>query len=77
MVHRLREKKLIVEMEAEERSLKSQMRRADKLKATAVLIVGENELNKGVVVVRDMTTKQQEEISLDSIEIELVSRKAN
>jgi histidyl-tRNA synthetase len=77
MVHRLRQKKLIVEMEAEERSLKSQMRRADKLKATAVLIVGEDELNEGAVLVRDMTTKQQEEISLESIEAELVSRKAN
>jgi histidyl-tRNA synthetase len=77
MVHRLRQKKLLVEIEAEERSLKSQMRRADKLKATTVLIVGEDELNKGAAVVRDMTSKQQKEIRLDSIETELASRKAN
>jgi histidyl-tRNA synthetase len=77
MVHRLRQKKLVVEMEAEERSLKSQMRRADKLKAATVLIVGEDELNKGAVVVRDMTSKQQKEIRLEAIEAELVSKKAN
>jgi histidyl-tRNA synthetase len=77
MVHRLRQKKLIVEIEAEERSLKSQMRRADKLKAASVLIVGEDELKKGAAIVRDMGSKRQEEIPLDSIERELVSRKAS
>jgi histidyl-tRNA synthetase len=77
MVHRLRQKKLIVEIEAEERSLKSQMRRADKLKAASVLIVGEDELKKGAAIVRDMSSKRQEEIPLDSIERELVSRKAS
>jgi histidyl-tRNA synthetase len=39
--------------------------------------VGEDELNKGAVVVRDMTSKQQKEIRLEAIEAELVSKKAN
>ena len=47
LVHRLRQKGLSVEMEGEARSLKSQMRRADKLKAASVLIVGDDELAKG------------------------------
>ena len=76
VVHRLRQKGLSVEMEGESRSLKSQMRRADKLKAALVLIVGEDELTKGKAVLRDMASKQQEEISLDSIEVELMTRKA-
>jgi histidyl-tRNA synthetase len=75
LVHRLRQKGLSVEMEAEEKSLKSQMRRADKLKAASVLIVGEDELNKRMVIVRDMASKQQLEVPLDGIEAELMSRK--
>ena len=77
MVHRLRQQGLTVEMEGEARSLKSQMRRADKLKAVSVLIVGEDELATGKAMVRDMASKQQEEISLAGIEAELMSRKAS
>jgi histidyl-tRNA synthetase len=75
LVHRLRQKGLSVEMEGEEKSLKSQMRRADKLKSAAVLIVGEEELNKRRVIVRDMASKEQTEVALDDVEGELISRK--
>jgi histidyl-tRNA synthetase len=75
-VHRLRQRGISVEMEGAARSLKSQMRRADKLKANAVLIVGENELAKQRVILRDMASKQQEEISLAHLESELTARKA-
>jgi len=77
VVHRLRQKGVSVEIEGEVRSLKSQMRRADKLKAGAVLIVGEDELANGKAVLRDMATKQQEEIGLDYLEAELLARKAS
>jgi histidyl-tRNA synthetase len=77
LAHRLRQKGLSVEMEGEVRSLKSQMRRADKLKAASVLIVGDDELAKGKVILRNMASKQQEEISLGSVEAELLKRKAS
>jgi histidyl-tRNA synthetase len=77
IVHRLRQKGIAVEMEGEARSLKSQMRRADKFKAVSVLIVGDDELANGRVVLRDMATKQQQEIGLERIEAELVARNAN
>ena len=77
MVHRLRQKGVAVEMEGETRSLKSQMRRADKLKAASVLIVGDDELGKGAGVLRDMASKQQEEIKLDELEAVLAARKAS
>jgi histidyl-tRNA synthetase len=77
VVHRLRQKGIAVEMEGEPRSLKSQMRRADKFKAVSVLIVGEDELANGRAVLRDMATKQQEEIGLDRIETELMAKKAS
>jgi histidyl-tRNA synthetase len=76
LVHRLRQKGVSVEIEGETRSLKSQMRRADKLKAVSVLIVGDDELAKGKAVLRDMASKQQAEIGLDGIESELAARKA-
>ncbi len=43
-------------------SLRSQMRKADKLKSARVIIIGGDELEKGVVVLRDMEAKTQEEI---------------
>jgi histidyl-tRNA synthetase len=52
------------------------MRRADKLKSVAVLIVGDDELAKGKAILRNMANKQQEEIRLDSVEAELITRKA-
>jgi histidyl-tRNA synthetase len=76
IVHRLRQKGLSVEIEGEIRSLKSQMRRADKLNASSVLIIGDNELDRGVVLLRDMTSKQQRELSLNNVEEALLSRKA-
>ena len=52
-----------MEMEGEARSLKSQMRRADKLKARSVLIVGDDELGKGAAVLRDMTASNRKKSS--------------
>jgi histidyl-tRNA synthetase len=77
LVHRLRRAGLHVEMEGEPRSMKSQMRRADKLMAVRVLIVGDDELVKGKALLRDMESKQQEEISLAAIEAELLAKKAS
>lgn len=77
MAHRLRQQGVAVEIEAEPRSLKSQMRRADKLKARAVVILGDDELAKGQAVLRDMASKQQEEILLNNLAAALTARKAN
>jgi histidyl-tRNA synthetase len=73
---RLRRHGLSVEMEGEKKSLKSQMRRADKLRARHVLIVGEDELSKGVAVLRDMDNKEQTELKLDSYEDALLTKLA-
>ena len=49
------------------RSLKSQMRLADKLQAKTVLMIGEEELKSGTVVVRDMATKEQRNIKEEEL----------
>jgi histidyl-tRNA synthetase len=77
LAQRLRRSGVAVEIEGEKRSLKSQMRRADKLKAAAVVIIGEDELQKGKAVLRDMGSKRQEELTLADIEKELIARKAS
>jgi len=55
------------EMDFSDRSLKSQMKRADRLGAPQVLIVGDDELEKGTAVLRNMKTKEQVSIPLDEL----------
>jgi len=62
------------EFDYEGKSLKSQMRRADKLKARYVLILGEEELKKGRAVLRNMWNQSQEEIPNDNL-IDVLKRK--
>jgi len=76
-IRRLRQRRITVEMEGEEKSLKSQMRRADKLRARFALIVGDEELKSRRAILRNMDSKEQFEISLDRIEEELLSRKVS
>ena len=64
------------EVDYEGKSLKSQMRRADKLKARYVLILGQEELKQGKAVLRNMADKSQEEIPLQEFVDILKSRTA-
>jgi histidyl-tRNA synthetase len=45
------------------KSLKSQMKLADKISASTVIIFGEEEFARGTVIVRDMKTQQQKEMT--------------
>jgi len=67
LLQELRKEGLAADMEYEGRSLKSQMRRADKLAAQHVVIIGENELSRGEAQIRDMINKTQNVLSLDRI----------
>jgi len=55
------------EMDYEDRSLKSQMKRADRLGARYVVIVGDHEMEEGKAIVRDMTTKEQAKVGLEDL----------
>ncbi len=63
-----------VEIDYEGKSLKSQMRRADKSRARYTLVIGENELNKGMVVLKDMDNGVQLDMVLDSHNISRIVR---
>jgi len=56
-----------VEMEYSAKGLKAQLKRADRIGARRVLIVGEDELTAGKGILRDMETKVQKEIGLDGV----------
>ncbi|WP_406672958.1 His/Gly/Thr/Pro-type tRNA ligase C-terminal domain-containing protein [Natronospira sp.] len=49
-----------------DRSLKALMRRADRLGATYVLLVGDDELSGGAANLRHMGTKEQVAITIDN-----------
>ena len=73
LVHTLRQKGLQVAMDHEGRSLKSQMKQANKLNARYVLIIGENELEQGQAVLRNMETQEQQDIAINADDNKMVS----
>ncbi len=74
LVHELRREGLSVEIDHEGRSLKAQLKQANKLKARFALIVGENEQKQGQALWRDMETGKQESLPLASLLSEIRAR---
>jgi histidyl-tRNA synthetase len=72
MLTRLQREGVLVEMEYTGKSLKAQLRRADKLKTRRVLILGEDELARGVAQLRNMDESSQEEVNLNGLESRLL-----
>lgn len=58
-------------------SLKSQMRKADRSGADLVMIIGENELQNGKLILRNMKTSSQEEVPFGNILETVKSRITN
>jgi len=67
----LRSKGISCEMDYLNRSLKSQMKEADRQKAKSVLIIGEEEIKKGKAVLRDMLKSEQKEVEFKNISDEI------
>ena len=71
----LRQKGFKVDRSFGDRSMKAQMKAADKSGAKIALIIGEDEVEKGVVTIRDLRGEEgQEEIASDSIIANLEKR---
>ena len=69
LMNDLRREGLRVDMDMEARSLKSQMKQADKAGAAFVLIVGDQELEQQRAVLRDMASKEQVDVAIEVSEI--------
>jgi histidyl-tRNA synthetase len=63
----LRKSGFLTEMDYGSKGLKAQMKRAGKLDARRVLIVGEDELASGKAVLRDMDNQEQQDLDLKKI----------
>ena len=60
------------EMDFRGKSMKALMKRADKLKAQYVLIAREDELKKKTVIIRNMNTKEQVVLAIETLVPELI-----
>jgi histidyl-tRNA synthetase len=73
-VSELREEGFGATMDLGDRSLKSQMKHAARTGVPWVVIVGPEEWSREAAVVRDMSARRQEEVSLSALRRELVRR---
>jgi histidyl-tRNA synthetase len=69
LTEQLRGRGLWVEMSYDEPSLRSQMRKADRIGAKNVIVLGEDELKKRKVIIKDMRNKKETKVTLESEEI--------
>lgn len=67
LINELRKVGVQVDKDYMKRKMRSQFRAADRYHARYVLILGENELNEGVITVREMDSGDQQEIALGEI----------
>lgn len=67
LVNEIRSHGLIVETDYMDRSVKAQMKYANKIGAKKVVIIGGDELEKGVANVKDMATGEQTEVALTDL----------
>lgn len=67
LVYKLRSNNVGAETDLMQRSLKSQMKYADKKGFLYTVAIGENEMESGKAVLKDMKTGEQKDVSLDSI----------
>jgi len=68
IAEQLRKNNLIVIMETLRRSLKSQMKEANKLQVKHVIIIGEEEIKNQKVIIKNMDSGNQQEIAFDQID---------
>ncbi len=67
LLRALRQAGMPAQMEFDARSVRAQMKRADRLAARVTLIVGGDELARGEITLRDMATGDQHAIARDAI----------
>jgi histidyl-tRNA synthetase len=65
----LRNNGLVCDMDFLERSMKAQMKQANRLQARKVVIFGEDEVARGAVVLRNMATSEQAEVKIEELPI--------
>lgn len=75
LLYELRGLGIAAEMDTRVTSLKAHLRQADRLGASVTVILGDDEAAKGLAIVRNMQTKQQQELPLASVAEHLAGRR--
>lgn len=68
VIHQLRVQGFSAEMDFGQRSLKAQFKSADRLKAKVILILGDDELQQGVINIKNTESKTQQTVKLDELD---------
>jgi histidyl-tRNA synthetase len=76
LLGRLRAAGIATDMDYAGRNFKKQMKRADDLGARYTLILGDNEVQRGVVGLRNQATKEQQEIDLGRVVAKIQDRQS-
>lgn len=63
----LRKNNLKVHIDFSSKGMKAHMKKADRLSVRYCVIIGEDELNKGAVLIKDFLTREQKEIAFENI----------
>lgn len=74
LIYDLRQKGVYAECDVVGRSLKSQMKYADKTGAEYTVIIGDNEIDTGSAILKNMKTSEQCDIKLDNL-YEVISKR--
>lgn len=74
LMHKLRAGGIQVDKDYQGRKMKAQFKAADRLKAKYVIIIGEDELQKETVHIREMTTGNQFEVAVSELTTTLKDR---
>jgi len=75
LVNSLRENGISAGKDLMDRSVKAQMKYADKLGAKYTVVLGDDEINNNKVVLKNMKNGEKDEISLDSLCQEIINRR--
>jgi histidyl-tRNA synthetase len=67
VLDRLRKAKIRADRDYNGRSMKAQMKYADKLGARIVVMLGENEVNGGFFTIRNMVSREQQEVQAEDL----------
>jgi len=74
IVTKLRQEGIIVETDYMDRSVKAQMKYANKIGARKSVIIGTEELANNMVSLKDMETGEQKQVALDKLAYELLNK---
>ncbi len=70
----LRGRGISVEVDLEGRSMKAQLKRANKLNAQYVLLIGEDECASGMAILKNMETRSEDSIPLEKLTAQLLEK---